>query len=163
MRISYREAKWLYENDCEVRVYYRILSTDKTAFNYHSALLFRPIFSAPTLDEAMKVLVKKHNIESIIAYESDKHPVDMMKTKLNSQYGRSCTMKMTHERFTAVEEAVTLVKCLRKGMLEPNEPLVLAACQDIERQYKEGHIDRGLMVEIADKLSDLKCQYAFDI
>lgn len=72
-------------------------------------------------------------------------------------------MKMTHERFNAVETTVTLVRCLRKEMLEPNEPLVLATCQQIESDYKSGYIDKALMQEIADKLSDLKCQYAFDI
>ena len=157
MRISHREAKWLYENDCEVTVYYRILSADKSVFNYHSALLFRPIFSISTFDEALEVLAKKRNIESIIAYDSDEHPVVAVTNE------RRHKMKMTHERFNAVETTVTIVRCLRKGMLEPDEPLVLATCQQIENDYKAGYIDKALMQEIADKLSDLKCQYAFDI
>ena len=158
MRISYREAKWLYENDCEIAVFYR----DKCC-SYGSVKLFRPIFSVTTLGEALDVLSEKYNIITITGFDSEKHPVEMMKTKLNSIYGRSCTMKMTHERYIAVDMTVTLIKCLNKGILEPNEKLTLATCAEIEKYYKAGYIDKALMIEIADKFASLKCQYVFDI
>ena len=162
MKISFFKAKTLYENDYEVRVRYRKQIDDET-YSYHSAILFRPIFGKLTFNEALKRLNEQHNIASIIGYECDVNMLELFKTKLNSIYERSCTMKMTHERYTAVDMTVTLIKCLNKGILEPDEKLTLATCEEIERYYKAGYIDKALMIEIADKFASLKCQYAFDI
>lgn len=163
-KISYNQARVLYDEGKTVYVKYQTLG-----LKIETAMFNKDISCFESLPQGIFHLFIDKKASIILEYSNTIYidtdsPIDKeMKTKLNSLYGRSCTMRMTHERFNAVETTVTLVRCLRKEMLEPSEPLVLATCQQIENDYKAGYIDKALMQEIADKLSDLKCQYAFDI
>ena len=53
-----------------------------------------------------------------------------------------------------MEFIVTMVRCLRKGLLEPNEPLIMEACKQIEAYYQDGYIDKELFRDITDMLYD---------
>lgn len=70
-------------------------------------------------------------------------------------------MLLDKKRYIAVEFTVTLIRCLRKNLLEPDEPLVIQSCEQIQQYYIDGNIDKSLFKEIKSILSDLKVAFRF--
>ena len=53
----------------------------------------------------------------------------------------------------------TVVRCLRRHLLEPDEPLIEMSCEQIRQYYMEDYIDPDLYGEVIEVLSELGVEY----
>ena len=72
-------------------------------------------------------------------------------------------MLLTSQRYIAMELAVTLIRALRKDLLQPDEPLVDACIEQIHDYYRQNFYDTELMEEILDILKYLGVKNLFEI